>query len=1195
MNRKPSIHPVLRPVALAVALLGPMLCWAQLPTGFERVHGDIGAPQTVGNTMTLQQSSGSAIVDWAGFSIGAGNTVQINQSMGAGSVLLNRVTGNGASEIAGSLLANGQVFLVNPNGVLFGAGAQISVGGLVASTLDIRNEDFLAGRYVFGPGASGFVSDAQVANAGSIRAAQGATVALLGQRVENTGQIVADGGTVALAAARQVELDFHGDGLTTFRLEAGGTPLEADVFNSGLLQADGGRVAVLAHETDAARLVVSQSGVVRARSLEQRAGEIVFSAGDGRMGLGGTLDASALATGTDGGSITLEAGTLQLLGTQVLASGQRGGTVTANAQSMLIDGDIRGSSEARISVDGVQQGGTIGLRAGELLALDRGVQLSADTSGAQGDGGRIDVISADRLHAYGQLSARGGAQGGNGGLIETSAAALHVDGIGVDASAGVGRAGTWRIDPHDITIRPGNASGDLSALTGSPPLADTVLQDGDLSAALNGGTSVSIGTGDAGTGDFYRGDIVMYAGTRIVYDQARGQQTLQLQAHRSVRSDVDVVIESTGNGGPLHVIFEADANGGGAATGGGQVSYSGDIHTNGGDVRMSGAWANPSNHGCSVCLDGGTIDTRQGRSDAGEGGAVVLQGHSSAGVAAGSAGVYVAGVQIQTSTGDVLVHGSSGNGSGVWLDAGAASGAAALIGTGSGALQLRGRGEASTGMPQGQGVVLASGARLAGGAGLVDVAGYADGAGLVVDTGSAIAGDAGVVLRAGNGGGGDAIVLDGTVRGGQWVNLRPGAVDAAGAATDAVAAPIRLEDGAAAGFALSAAELERVASPELVIGSDGHQGTITVASAVRRSGNLSLQNTGAADILLQAPLQAERLTLAAGRDVRQNGPQAGLQARDLVVRAGGSVALADGGVHRVERLAAEAGAALAFASAGPLQIVDGTGVGVAAAAQQLQPIVVEGLAGQSVQARTEAGNLSLLAPVRAAGRVDLVAAGTFQNPAAVGVQAGSGWRIWAGDWQGEQRGGLSGTGARPNLYGCSYLGTCSVSLPADANTFIYARQPLAVITIGDASRPYGQPDPAFGHAVSGLVLGDTGQGITGTVTSTATQASPPGRYAIEGSFQSAEGYLLRVDPGVLLVRDYSMPVPPDVIRQTPDTYLYDRNIVQAPICLASSNLLEPRSGADGDVLAREWARVRARPHLSNCVAVADERNGCADF
>jgi filamentous hemagglutinin family protein len=161
---------------LATALLLPAAAIAaDLPTGGNVVagSGQINTPSA--NQMVINQASNKLAIDWQSFDIAAGHKVTFNQP-GSDSIALNRVLGADGSKIMGQLDANGRVFLINPNGVLFGAGAQVNVGGLVASTLNISDTDFAAGNYRF----KGDGSNASVINKGNITATDGGSVALLG-------------------------------------------------------------------------------------------------------------------------------------------------------------------------------------------------------------------------------------------------------------------------------------------------------------------------------------------------------------------------------------------------------------------------------------------------------------------------------------------------------------------------------------------------------------------------------------------------------------------------------------------------------------------------------------------------------------------------------------------------------------------------------------------------------------------------------------------------------------------------------------------------------------------------------------------------------------------------------------------------------------------------------------------------------
>ncbi|WP_395606664.1 YDG domain-containing protein [Pseudomonas sp. B22129] len=289
-------------VAIALTLGGGLLTSmpalaVDLPNGGKVVlgNGQILTPDQ--QKMIINQSSQKLAIDWQSFNIGADKSVTFVQP-GKDSVALNRVVGSDGSKIMGQLNANGQVFLVNPNGVLFGKGASVDVGGLVASTLDISNKDFAAGNYQFkGQGEAG---NAAVVNQGTLKAGDGGAVALLGGTVSNEGVIVARQGSVALAAGNKISLDFVGDGLLNVQVDE--ATKNALVQNKQLIQADGGQVIMTAKAGDALlQTVVNNTGIIEARTLGEKGGKIVLLGGfeGGTVQVAGTLDASA-PTGNGG-------------------------------------------------------------------------------------------------------------------------------------------------------------------------------------------------------------------------------------------------------------------------------------------------------------------------------------------------------------------------------------------------------------------------------------------------------------------------------------------------------------------------------------------------------------------------------------------------------------------------------------------------------------------------------------------------------------------------------------------------------------------------------------------------------------------------------------------------------------------------------------------------------------------------------
>ena len=366
MRTKPARRSLKRQVLFlsVAAALQPAAFAQTLPTGGQVTHGLATISQSP-TSMQIDQASAKAVLEWQSFSIGVGARVHFQQQ-GPASVALNRVLGNNPSEIFGSLTASGRVFLVNPSGVYFAPGASVSVGGLVASTLSISDEDFLAGRYVFsnGGGAGSVVND------GSISSHSGYT-ALLGTRVENNGSIVANAGSVALAAGDRVSLDMVGDNL--IRVSVDQAAMNAAVLNrsTGSVQALGGNVLLSVSSANALLdTVLNTEGIVRASGFSTVDGQVVLSGGPrGTTALSGDISSTG-AMRIDGDHVVVAAdgGRTALL----VAGGQQ----TVDARSLAITAN--GGGNATLTSFGAGQ--TINVAGGNLSIHAR-------------DGGTIDLTS----------------------------------------------------------------------------------------------------------------------------------------------------------------------------------------------------------------------------------------------------------------------------------------------------------------------------------------------------------------------------------------------------------------------------------------------------------------------------------------------------------------------------------------------------------------------------------------------------------------------------------------------------------------------------------------------------------------------------------------------------------------------------------------------------------------------------------
>src|SRR4249919_130923 len=165
------------------------------------VTAGVATINTNGSYTTITQSTSNVVINWDSFSIGTGKTVEFVQPDST-SIALNRVIGTDPSVILGNLNSNGKVFLLNPNGILFGNGSSVNVGGLVATTMDITDANFMDGNYAFTGAGNG-----TILNEGTINATGGGYVALMGRNVSNQGVISARLGSVVLAAGEAVTLD----------------------------------------------------------------------------------------------------------------------------------------------------------------------------------------------------------------------------------------------------------------------------------------------------------------------------------------------------------------------------------------------------------------------------------------------------------------------------------------------------------------------------------------------------------------------------------------------------------------------------------------------------------------------------------------------------------------------------------------------------------------------------------------------------------------------------------------------------------------------------------------------------------------------------------------------------------------------------------------------------------------------------
>ncbi|UXH79966.1 YDG domain-containing protein [Roseateles amylovorans] len=390
---------ILTPLQQALAQAQPVAP-TTLPTG-QVVRSGAADFVATGNVLEVQQKSARLQTDWDTFSIGKDASVKFIQPSAA-SVALNRVTGADGSQILGRLEANGQVFLINPNGVLFGSGAQVNVGSLVASTLGMTDADFRAGFNDF----SG-ASTATVENQGSLTAASGGAIALIGAKVVNSGTITAPQGNALLGAGNAVTLDFGGP----VRINVTQAAVKAQVDNGGVIAANGGQIVLSAKgASDLAGAAINQNGTLEASSLAQSAGGRIALITDGTLTHAGRSTANAV-DGT-GGRIDASAASVKGAGQwQAVSANGRGGNIQVTSSGEFQTVNSAGSmSPVTMDVSGRTGGGDIGIDAASTLWVSSSV-LSANSG--QGLGGNIRLAAGGVLAAPStSIEAIGGSGGG---------------------------------------------------------------------------------------------------------------------------------------------------------------------------------------------------------------------------------------------------------------------------------------------------------------------------------------------------------------------------------------------------------------------------------------------------------------------------------------------------------------------------------------------------------------------------------------------------------------------------------------------------------------------------------------------------------------------------------------------------------------------------------------------------------------
>ena len=422
------------------------------PTGGQ-VSAGSATIATSPSTTTINQTSQRAAINWQSFNVGSAQTVDFVQPSST-AVALNRVLSANPSQIAGRIDANGQIILINQSGVIFYQGSQVNTAGLIVSAAGMSDVNFMAGKLVFDQAAN---PNAAIVNQGTLTVRDAGLAALVAPQVANSGVITATLGHVVLAGAKTATLDLYGDGMLALDVSnevtqvptgPDGKPVTALVTNTGVIRADGGTVQLTAREADGlVQNLVQAGGKIVADSVGSQTGTVVLGGLGGSIVLSGVVAADGTAPGSTGGQVQADAsqGVTLTSAARVSASGAAGGGTVAIGTTLA---RAKGGP------------GTASALTAQTVQVAQGASIAADAT-ANGDGGRVTVLSLLSTSMAGNISAQGGSQGGNGGFVETSGQSLGIAGsatVNAGARSPTGKPGTWLLDPKDIIVATGGAA-----------------------------------------------------------------------------------------------------------------------------------------------------------------------------------------------------------------------------------------------------------------------------------------------------------------------------------------------------------------------------------------------------------------------------------------------------------------------------------------------------------------------------------------------------------------------------------------------------------------------------------------------------------------------------------------------------------------------------------------------------------------
>ena len=538
----------------------------QLPVGGQVAAGQAAISQS-GANMQINQGSQQAIINWQGFNIGSSAAVNVNQP-NRQATLLNRVNSVDHTQIDGRLTANGQVFILNSKGVVFGPGAKVDVGGLVAGAMKITDADFLAGNYKFTQG------EGVVTNMGELSAKEAGFIALLAPEVRNEGIIRAKLGAVVLAAGEEVTLTNSASGLTVV-INKGS--LNALIENRQLISTEDGNVFMSARAANSLqRAVINNTGTIEAKSAKMVGGVIRLSADV--INNEGTLDTSTIPSTANVGA--------------------KGGEIAIQATFFTNTGNVRANGD---------QGGKIQIDTTEALRNDGVIEV-------RGDAGQILLSSLGKFiqSQLANIFAGNQTTSGTAGLVQIQAQNVEISGT-IDASSvtqggSIDIAGESAVISNALLNSSGDTSGGRIAIRAQPVAPAPTAPTSPSSPGAPGnltitGSSISTSSRRGRAGDvILTGDDINLSNTKVdatgvagggkilIGGDWQGSGELPHAITVTIASDVILDASATDNGDGGTIVAWSDVNGINSLTtvSGTLLARGGANGGNGGKIETSG-------------------------------------------------------------------------------------------------------------------------------------------------------------------------------------------------------------------------------------------------------------------------------------------------------------------------------------------------------------------------------------------------------------------------------------------------------------------------------------------------------------------------------------------------------------------------------------------------------------------------------